>query len=146
MIGDDISNRDKRVLAGLYLSRYDSRGIKQLGFSTFTEAFNVIGYALGSRPLNIKNYRDEFDPKFENGRKGWHKRKIRDYCLKVFQQYENLDFTAFTALIQSFFGHADDERTPSPEPSGGWSPAAEAARTRPRAGPRSHRADPVAAA
>ena len=60
--------------------------MKKLGFESFTEAFNVIGYAMGSQPASIKNYRDEFDPLFPNRRQGWHKRPIRDYCRKVFEK------------------------------------------------------------
>ena len=58
------ATRDKLMLAGLFLSKYDALGLKKLGFETFAEAFNVIGYALGARPASIKNYRDEFDPFF----------------------------------------------------------------------------------
>jgi hypothetical protein len=43
-----IATREKLILAGLYLSKYDSLGLKKLGFESFIEAFNVIGYALGS--------------------------------------------------------------------------------------------------
>lgn len=96
-------------MAGMYLSKYDSLGLKRLGFKTFVEAFNVLGYAMGSRPASIKNYRDEFDPLFPNNRKGWHKRAIRDYCRKVFEAHNNLDFDSFTGLIKSFLG--EDEST-----------------------------------
>lgn len=99
--------RDKLILAGLYLSKYDSAGLKKLGFDSFVEAFNVIGYALGSKPASVKNYRDEFDPLFPNGRMGWHKRPIREYCLKVAEEYGNMDFDVFTALIGSFAGYAE---------------------------------------
>lgn len=91
------------ILSGLYLSRFDKAALDNLGFDSFIEAFNVIGYALGSRPASIKNYRDEFDPLFPNGRKGWHKRATRDYCLLLFEQYRYLDLGEFTALIKSFF-------------------------------------------
>jgi len=43
-----IATREKLILAGLYLSKYDSLGLKKLGFENFVEAFNVIGYAMGS--------------------------------------------------------------------------------------------------
>jgi hypothetical protein len=65
-----IAPRNKLILTGLYLSKYDSLGLRELGFESFAEAFNVIGYAMGSRPASIKNYRDEFDPLFPNRRKG----------------------------------------------------------------------------
>jgi len=103
-----IAKREKLILVGLYLSKYDSLGLKGLGFENFAEAFNVIGYALGSKPASIKNYRDEFDPLFPNHRKGWHKRQIRQYCLRVFEEYKNLDFESFTGLIKSFVGYDEN--------------------------------------
>lgn len=99
-----VPTREKLILTGLYLSKYDSLGLKKLGFDSFVEAFNVIGYALGEKPASIKNYRDEFDPLFPNKRKGWHKRATRQYCLKVFEEYKNLDFETFTALVKSLAG------------------------------------------
>lgn len=103
-----IAAREKLILAGLYLSKYDSVGLKKLGFESFIEAFNVIGYALGARPASIKNYRDEFDPLFPNRRKGWHKRATRDYCLKVFEEYKSLDLETFTGLVKSFVGYDEN--------------------------------------
>lgn len=103
-----IATREKLILVGLYLSKYDSLGLKRLGFDTFLEAFNVIGYAMGSKPASIKNYRDEFDPLFPNRRKGWHKRKTRGYCLKVFEEYKSLDFESFTGLVESFVGYDEN--------------------------------------
>jgi Domain of unknown function (DUF3883) len=103
-----IATRQKLILAGLYLSKYDSVGLTKLGFEGFTEAFNVIGYALGAKPASVKNYRDEFDPLFPNKRKGWHKRPIRAYCLSAYEEYKGLDVESFTGLIQSFFGYDDN--------------------------------------
>ena len=105
---DRIANRTKLILAGLYLAKYDSVGLKRLGFHSFAEAFNVIGYALGSKPASIKNYRDEFDPLFPNQRQGWHKRPIRDYCLKVYEECKSLDFELFNGLIESFVGYDEN--------------------------------------
>lgn len=103
-----IAAREKLILVGLYLSKYDSLGLKRLGFDTFVEAFNVLGYAMGSKPASIKNYRDEFDPLFPNRRKGWHKRKTRNYCLRVFEEYKSLDIESFTGLIESFAGYDEN--------------------------------------
>src|SRR5436305_13384985 len=63
---------------------------------------------MGSRPASIKNYRDEFDPLFPNRRKGWHKRPMRDYCLKVFEKYRSLDLESFTGLVKSFVGYDEN--------------------------------------
>ncbi|HVB54851.1 MAG TPA: DUF3883 domain-containing protein [Candidatus Acidoferrales bacterium] len=103
-----IATREKLILVGLYLSKYDSLGLQRLGFDSFVEAFNVIGYAMGSKPASIKNYRDEFDPLFPNHRKGWHKRKTRNYCLRVFEEYGNLDLESFTGLVESFVGYDEN--------------------------------------
>ena len=45
---------------------------------------------------------------FPNKRMGWHKRKTRDYCLSVFEQYKGLDFETFTGLVRSFFGYDEN--------------------------------------
>ena len=103
-----ITNREKLILAGMYLSKFDSTGLEWLGFQSFAEAYNVIGYALGSQPASIKNYRDEFDPLFPNHRKGWHKRPIRDNRLKVFEEYKSLAPELFSGLIKSFMGYDEN--------------------------------------
>ncbi len=103
-----IPTREKLILTGLYLSKYDTAGVKKLGFNSFLEAFNVIGYALGQKPASIKNYRDEFDPFFPNKREGWHKRPTREYCLEVFEDYKGLDFATFTSLVKSFAGYDEN--------------------------------------
>jgi len=103
-----IAPREKLILSGLYLSEYDTAGLKKLGFESFGEAFNVIGYALGGKPASIKNYRDEFDPLVSHRRKGWHKRPTRAYCLKVFEEYKRLDFATFTGLVESFVGYDEN--------------------------------------
>jgi hypothetical protein len=110
-----IATRQKLILAGLYLSKYDLLGLKNLGFENFLEAFNVIGYALGSKPASVKNYRDEFDPLFPNQRKGWHKRPTREYCREVFEEYNDLDLESFTGLVKSFFGF-DESKWSETEP------------------------------
>ena len=99
-----INAKEKPILAGLYLSKYDSLGLKKLGFASFQEAFNAFGYSLDSRPASIKNYRDEFDPFFPNKRQGWHKRARREYCVEVYKKYKDLDLETFSALLKSFVG------------------------------------------
>ena len=104
-----IPNREKLILTGMYLSKFGNLGLKRLGFRTFAEAYNVVGYALESRPSSIKNYRDEFDPIFPNSRKGWHKREIREYCRKVLDEYRGLEFELFAGLVKSFAGYDEND-------------------------------------
>lgn len=103
-----IPTREKLILTGLYLSKFESAGYRKLGFETFIEAFNVIGYALGQKPASIKNYRDEFDPLLPNKRRGWHKRSTRDYCLKIFNEYKDLDLETFAGLVRAFAGYDEN--------------------------------------
>lgn len=99
-----LATRQKLILTGLFLAKFDLMGLKSLGFESFAEAFNVIGYASGAKPASIKNYRDEFDPLFPNPRMGWHRRPIRDYCRIVYEDYNDLDLDSFSGLVKSFFG------------------------------------------
>lgn len=97
--------REKMMLAGLFLAKFDLAGLKQLGFDSFKEAFNIIGYALGGKPASVKAYRDEFDPYFPNRRRGWHKRPLRDHCSEVLETYRGLDLDTFTGLIRALTGY-----------------------------------------
>jgi hypothetical protein len=101
-MGSIFSNRDKAILIGLYLSKFDEEALNALGFDGINQAFNALGYSIGVKPASIKNYRDEFDPYFPNPRKGWHKRTLRDYCKKFLDDFSPLKFNDFTELIKSF--------------------------------------------
>lgn len=98
-----VKNRNKLILCGLFLAKFDTLAYKALGFSSFMEAFNVLGLSLGGKPSNIKNYRDEFDPYFDNARKGWYQRNLRAYTKELFEKYKDLEFEAFKKLVLSFF-------------------------------------------
>jgi hypothetical protein len=96
-----LSKRDKLILAGLFLSKFDEIGLKTLGFGGFTEAFNTIALSLKASPASLKNYRDEFDPYFPNPRKGWHRRPIRQYCKRFMDEYDHLSLADFAAFVRS---------------------------------------------
>ena len=95
--------RDKAILTGLYLSKFNDKALVELGFKSYVEAFNVLGLSLGSKASSIKNYRDEFDPLFPNNRQGWHKRPIREYCKQFYNEYQNVNFSNFSDLIKTFY-------------------------------------------
>ncbi len=97
----DLTKTDKTTLAGLYIAKFDKQALEALGFSGMWQAFNVIGYSLGSSPASIKNYRDEFDRLFPNPRKGWQ-RELKTRSKKIFDNFNYLDFVPFTDLMKSF--------------------------------------------
>ncbi len=96
------SSRDKAILIGLYLSKFDLEGLDALGFEGFIQAYNALGYSIGFKPASLKNYRDEFDPYFPNPRVGRHKRALREYCKKILDNFGSLSLITFTDLIKSF--------------------------------------------
>lgn len=93
--------REKLILIGMYLSKFDVDGLHLLGFTSFTEAFNVVGLALNSPPASIKNYRDEFDPVFPNSRQGWHRRPMREHCKATLDKFGNLGVGELTELVKA---------------------------------------------
>ena len=106
-----LDKTDKTTLAGLYFAKFDKQALESLGFSGIRQACNAIGYSLGSAPASIKNYRDEFDRLFpDNPRKGWQ-RNLKARSERLFNEYNSLDFEAFTDLIKSFlFPHYEEEK------------------------------------
>jgi len=96
---NNLPKRDKLILAGLFLSKFDQEGLQTLGFNGFVEAFNAFGYALGGKPSSIKNYRDEFDPFFPNPRKGWHIRPLRNHCRNILDLFGQLSLTSFAEFL-----------------------------------------------
>ena len=97
-----MTHRDRQIMCGLFLSKFDQTGLQYLGFENFTEAFNALGYSLRARPASIKNYRDELDPHFPNARKGWHKRPLRDHCQRILDSHQNSSIVELGELIKSF--------------------------------------------
>ena len=98
---NSLSKRDKAVLMGLFLSRFDKQALDSLGLSGFRQAYNVLGLAIGFAPKSIQNYRDEFDPFYPNPRKGWRNREARDYCKAYMEMTKNLTFEEFYHIIKS---------------------------------------------
>lgn len=95
------SIRDKAILIGLYLSKFDKEGLEALGFGGFIEAYNTLGLSIGVKPASLKNYRDEFDPVFPNERKGRRNRPMREYCKMFYDEYADLEFKTFNNLLKS---------------------------------------------
>ena len=96
-----LTQKDKGVLMGLFLAKFNQEALDSFGFSTFKEAFNVLGYAVKIPPSSIKNYRDEFDRFFPNPRKGWN-RPFREIYRGILNQFGNIGFDDFYKLINSF--------------------------------------------
>lgn len=98
----------KLMLAGMFLSRFSDAGLNALGFSTWHEAYNSLALSVGGKPSSLKLYRQEFDPYFPNGRKGWCKREIRQTRKKIFDEFATLGFAEFTQIVKAQFTSDSD--------------------------------------
>lgn len=97
-IYDNLTQRDKAIVVGIFLPKYDREALQLLGFDTFRQAYNTLGYATGTTPGSVKLYRDEFDSHFPNSRHGWN-RGLREYCIEVLHKVERLSLADYTDLI-----------------------------------------------
>jgi len=81
----------KEMLAGLFLSKFNTReskaGLMRLGYAKFKDAYEGLAALVGGNPLSVRNYRDEFDPAFENGRTGYNMRLMHPTRREMLDAY-----------------------------------------------------------
>ena len=93
----------KMMLAGFFLSKFDKVGYEALGYKTWTEAFEGLAAVVGGPATSIKNYRDEFDPVFDNPRKGWRNRAMHPTRKIFLDEFGKLGIDEFLGLVQTQF-------------------------------------------
>lgn len=98
----------KMMLAGLFLSKFNEAGYLALGYKSFSEAYRGLASVVGGPWRSVKQYRDEFDPVFDNGRKGWHKRKMHPSRKAFLAEYGGMDLDEFALLVQMQFASNED--------------------------------------
>lgn len=99
-------NSKKRIglIVSYYLSRCNKKAVKALGYRNFTEAFLGIGELINENPNNIKNMRDEFDPYFDNGRRGWYQRELRASRQAVYDEMAGYTDDELEMLVKRLLG------------------------------------------
>jgi hypothetical protein len=88
------------MICGYYLSRYDDKAYRSLGFGNQRQTHDGLGRALSVPAASIKNWRDEFDPIHDNGRQGWHKRDMlptRTRLVAALRDYSEEDLQALVS-------------------------------------------------
>lgn len=98
----------KMMLAGLFLSKFDRAGYSALGYKSFSEAYRSLAAIVGGPWRSVQQYRDEFDPVFDNGRKGWHKRKMHPSRRLFLEKFGQLELEEFAQLVQMQFAQEGD--------------------------------------
>ena len=101
MSNSPMDEAHKRALVIAYfLSRFDRKGIKALGYASAEKAFSEIGVKLGVKAATIKNMRDSFDPYCSQVRVGWYQRPILPSRANVIQAYDDLSEAAVAEIVR----------------------------------------------
>ncbi|NJN84016.1 MAG: hypothetical protein HC802_18225 [Caldilineaceae bacterium] len=87
------------MIVAFYLSKFGEDGLDRLGFDSYRQAFADTGRSLNVKPNSVKNWRDEFDPYYDNGRKGWYQRGIRPSRQEVMVAFDDLSEHALRAVV-----------------------------------------------
>ena len=90
----------KALIIAFYLSKFDRKGVKQLGYNNFSEAFNAIGATLGVKSSTVKHMRDSFDPYCSRVRVGWYQRKILPSRAGVIEAFDQVSEEAMVEIVQ----------------------------------------------
>lgn len=88
------------MVVALYLSKFGEEGLKGLGYRSYRQAFSEVGRSLHVEPNSVKNWRDEFDPYYDNERRGWYQRGMRPSRKKVMLLFDHLSESAFRAVVR----------------------------------------------
>ena len=93
----------KMMLAGLFLSKFNEDGYEALGYKNFNEAYHSLAAIVGGPWRSVKQYRDEFDVAFDNGRKGWRNRAMHPTRKIFLDEFGKLGIDEFLGLVQTQF-------------------------------------------
>ena len=106
-IGKMTAANQKEMLAGLFLSKFNTKeskaGLRRLGYATFQDAYKGLAELVGGNPLSVRNYRDEFDPVFPNGRTGYNMRKMHPTRQAMLDEYGSMDLESMAQLLEEQF-------------------------------------------
>jgi len=82
-------NNELAIIIAFYLSKFNTKGVKNLGFINDLNAFESIGKILNAKKSYIKFRRDEFDP-IHPWRKGWQ-RPMDNRIIKTIEALQDLE-------------------------------------------------------
>lgn len=91
-------NHKLALYVAYYLSKFDKTALTNLGYSTWTKAFDDIGNKLSVKKYSIKNWRDEFDP-IHGHRVGWYQRPMSPSRVRVANAMGSLEEVEIRGLV-----------------------------------------------
>lgn len=95
------------LIVAYALSRLNRVILKHRNWKTWTEAFAETGARLGIKASSMNQLRDEFDPFFDNGRKGWTNRDVRPSRQRVLGAFADVSDYALLEIVDGIL--AGDE-------------------------------------
>ena len=110
-----MSEANKRALiVAFYLSKFDRKGIRALGYGTAEQAFADLGEKLEVNKNTIKQMRDSFDPYCSVVRAGWHQRPILRSRANVIAAYDQASFEAMLYIVQTLIDPVQSAQAVAP--------------------------------
>ena len=96
-----MTEANKRALVvAYYLSRFDRKGFRTLGYKTWNDAYAKIAEALEVNANTVKQMRDSFDPYCSQSRAGWHQRKLLPSRANVIQAFDEFDEGTMAEIVR----------------------------------------------
>ena len=90
-----------------YLSEYDLRAIRELGYKTRAEAFKDISIKLGRDNNYLKLRRDEFDVLTSSPRNGWRNRPVANDVQEMYQELSTKSYEEITVIVKKILDAVD---------------------------------------
>ncbi len=90
----------RALIVAYFLSRFDRKGVRALGYESTAQAFVEVGEKVGVKPATVKHMRDSFDPYCSQVRVGWYQRKILPSRANVIQAYNEMSETTMAEVVQ----------------------------------------------
>lgn len=89
-----------------YLSEYDMRAFKALGYETQTKGFEMIALTFGKKPSYLRRLRDEYDVVTASNRKGQRNRAPRNRVIETQEYLADFSFEDLTEMVKAFIVNA----------------------------------------
>lgn len=99
----------RALVVAYFLSRFDRKGVRELGYASFSDAFDKVGHALGVPSATVKHMRDSFDPYCSQVRVGWYQRPILRSRANVIQAYDEVGVAGMAEIVRGIL--AGDSHT-----------------------------------
>lgn len=102
------TSRELSIIA-YYLSEYDMKAVKELGYQTRQEAFEDISIIFKKENNYLKLRRDEFDVLTNSPRKGWRNREVAPDVQRMFNELSGKSYSEMTVLVKNIISEARTE-------------------------------------